>query len=188
MSTYGAAVIADLYSQVAANQLAANLENIATTTTLDALLDSPIPQAHTDSTVDTKPLPDGRYRLSIYQTAIIADNATKILTALGPGRAVIADDWDDYGICFTGWILTDGAPECIYRTYIYDPDGDINEDETGRDINDTTAAHHLAELWNVPAQPVIDATHNPDAIIDNLGIIGTPFDPWLTALHLTWPT
>jgi hypothetical protein len=187
MSTYGAAIIADLTTQTAANQLATNLEHTATITTLDALLQPSTPQTAPDNDVDTKILPDGRYRLSVYQTAIIDDNAEKILTALGPGRAIIADDWDDYGICFTGWKLTNDAPECIYRAYIYDPDGDINEDATGRDINDTTAAHRLAELWDVPPEPIIDAIANTNEIIESLGIIGTPFDPWIHALQLEWP-
>lgn len=76
-----------------------------------------------------------------------------------------------------GAISTNDAPECIYRAYIYDPAGDINEDATGRDIIDNTAAHRLAELWDVPPEPIIDATADTNEIIESLGIIGHPSTP-----------
>jgi len=49
------------------------------------------------------------------------------------------------------------------------------------------AAAAAAELYGVDAQRLLDLEKDPTPVSDELGLIGTPFFPWLHHFGLDWP-
>ncbi|GED98869.1 hypothetical protein [Gordonia crocea] len=181
MSSYGVAVIADVPDTEAAEQTIAQLKAATEPIFGDVLDDVDIAVEETD---------DGA-RLSFYAPFMILEVfAEPGFDGVGPGRAVVADDADEHGVTLAVWELTTGPARLVYQTHIDYPDAEPAPTADGssrRLIQGQTAAEQAAALFGGDPQPFLDIEDDPSPVVDNLGTIGTPFDPWLTALGLNWP-
>lgn len=172
MSTYGLAIIADLPDEPTAHQL---LTQLTTTLTPDDDPDHAI-----------TPHPDYGTRLIINAPGLVANHQEHdIFTGLPAGRAIVCEDGDEYGVTFSAWQFHNGTPTCIYNAYV--DAGDRDPDTAARTLTGTTAATTLAALYNTNPQPLLDLETDPTPIQEEIGIIASPFLPWLHALHLDWP-
>ncbi|GAB17516.1 hypothetical protein GOEFS_035_00480 [Gordonia effusa NBRC 100432] len=181
MSTYGLVIIADLSSEVDGERLVDQVER--------ALNDKDPSQANNlDWRSDPGPL---GVQVSIDVPGAVTDsNEEQFFTGLPAGRAVLCVDGDEYGVTFSAWRLTGTQPDLVYLSHLNDPD--IDDDGTdagvaGRIRTGGQAVTELANLYGVSDKPLLSIEKNPTAVTDNLGVIGTPFDPWLDALNLQWP-
>lgn len=181
MSTYGLVVVADVPDERSAQQLVAQI-----TAVLRASWggdDGPAEdlEYHVDSVASG-------VRVSVDVQGAVADRReAEFFAGLPSGRAVICEDGDEYGVVFQVWQLgpTDGA--CLYRAYVHDPDGDPEPATAARVIVGVDAATAAAELYGVHPGRLLELEADSTPVSDELGVIGTPFDPWMEHFGVEWP-
>lgn len=143
------------------------------------------------------PVNDGGYdvvetadgvRVGVNVQSVVANEREAEFFADTPaGRAVVCEDGDEYGVLFQVWRLDLAGSECVYRAYVQDPELDPEPRAAARAITGPVAAVAVAELYGVDPQRLLDLEADPSPITDELGLIGTPFMPWLTHLGIAWP-
>ena len=129
-------------------------------------------------------LDDGTSRLSVYapyvQAAPLVESG--LVAAIGRGRVVIGDDFDEWGAHFASWRVEDGTPTLTYRYAIRVEDADpLPADQIG-----PQASAALADLWGVDLEPLLAIDADVERLADELGVVaGTR--PWFDALGVRWP-
>ncbi|QKT06295.1 hypothetical protein HUN08_03085 [Gordonia sp. X0973] len=183
MSTYGTAIIADVADEAAARRILPQLEAALEPLYADISSIVPNPAAEAEPAISTH---GNQVRMSVYlPTAAVDDLAHQAFHAVGPGRAVVAEDADEYGVVFSVWKLTTGDPQQVYRTHVT---GDSNPELVPDNLRQgAQAATEAAALYDADPQAILDIENDPTPVADNLGTIGDPFSPWLDALGLAWP-
>lgn len=181
VSTYGLVVVADLPEAGAAEALVSRVKS--------ALIaswgagQSPVEDLEYE-VADA----EGGVRVSINVQGMVADRREADFFVGSPvGRAVVCEDGDEYGVLFQVWRLDPAGSECLYRAYVHDPDEDPEPATAARAITGAESAAAAAELYGVDRQVLLDLEDDPSAVSDELGVIGTPFYPWLSHLGLEWP-
>ncbi|WP_330181265.1 hypothetical protein OHB26_33555 [Nocardia sp. NBC_01503] len=175
MSTYGTAVIADTETQDQAQAVIANLKNLAALT-IDQHSLKPVAQV-------------GQcWRASGYVGMSVAEMVgTGLFAGVTTGRAVVADDMDEFGGLWTAWRVDGAEPAIIYRKYLSSPDGSVDPTLATTDRAGIDAALEMARLWDADPAAVTAVESQFDEMSQSLGRVGTPFMPWLNALGLEWP-
>lgn len=188
MSTYGTVVIADVPDQDAAQRLSDQFrEVLGRTFTRRTNLPFPMRNPLDDTEIEVE-AGDSSVRVTLLVNgAVAAGTAAEVFTGVGAGRAVMCEDGDEWGVTVSGWRLTDGDAECVYRAYLPADDGAIDDQAAGRVVTGPTAATKLAELFGVDPDPVRALDADPTPITDGIGYIADPFLPWLHNLDLDWP-
>ncbi|MCK0438885.1 hypothetical protein MUG78_05240 [Gordonia alkaliphila] len=181
MSTYGLVVIADVAEAAAAEAL---VERV--TAVLRASWGAgSCPVDDLDYDVEESDL---GVRVSISVPGMVTDHREADFFAGAPtGRAVICEDGDEFGVVFQVWRLDPAGSRCVYRAYVYDPDGEAEPEAAARTITGPAAAQEAAELFGVSPSPLLALEDDSSPVSDELGVIGTPFDPWLEPFGLLWP-
>ncbi|MGB3602648.1 hypothetical protein [Gordonia sp. (in: high G+C Gram-positive bacteria)] len=181
MSTYGLVVVADLPDAGAAEALVARVK--AALIASWGAGESPVEDLEYE-VVDV----DAGVRVSINVQGMVADRREADFFAGAPaGRAVICEDGDEYGVLFQVWRLDPAGSECVYRAYVHDPDEDPEPATAARAITGAEPAAAAAELYGVDPQVLLDLEADPSPVSDELGVIGTPFEPWLSHFGVQWP-
>lgn len=179
MSTYGLVVVADLPDEAAGERM---VEQIRA-----ALNAGPGGGPGDDIDYEIDPTDSG-VRVGVNIQGQVADRReAEFFTALPDGRAVICEDGDEYGVVFQVWRLGPDGGQCLYRAYVHDPDSEPEPDTAARTTTGPQAAAAATALYGVDAQPFLDLEADPSPVSDELGIIGTPFDPWMNHLNIDWP-
>lgn len=112
---------------------------------------------------------------------------TDLFAGVDTGRIVIADDIDEFGALWTAWRVHNAEPVVVYRKYLAPDENAVDAELASKDRADLNAAMDLAELWGVNPTAVAAVEDHFGAMSRALGIVGTPFLPWLDALDLQWP-
>ncbi len=180
MSSFGLVVIADVASEADAKHIVEQVETVLTE----------VDPTQADN-LDSLTVPDGPgVRVTVSVPGAVTDgNEEQLFTGLAAGRAVLCVDGDEYGITVSAWELTGATPRCVYLNHLNDPDIDDDGEDAGvagRLRVGTQPIRDLATLYEVDPGPLQALEDDPTPMTDNLGFIGTPFIPWLTALNLTW--
>ena len=177
MSTYGTAVVIDVRPADASRVVAA----------LDPA----------STFVD---VPDGRWvRVTTYLADIEQlDRVSELLAGAGLGRAVIAEDYDEYGALWVVLAATDGAVRTVHRRYVLNADpgsprevalalqGLDGQDPRRQDVAGLKAATAAATLFEVEPGPMLRAEVDAERAFESIGVVAGPF-PWWRALGLAWP-
>ena len=130
----------------------------------------------------------GGTRLDLNAPGLVADHhEAEFFTQAPEGRAVICEDGDEYGVTFQVWQLSPKGSECLYRAYVPYEDGETDPSTLNRTIVGSAAAAAAADLYDADPGFLIDLEADPSPVRDSLGIIGTPFMPWLRPLDISWP-
>ncbi len=175
MSTYGTAVIADTATCEEAEAITANLQKLAAMTTDRCTLNPVMPVGE-------------RWRASGYVGMSTSDMiGIDLFAGVDTARVVIADDFDEFGAMWTAWRVHDAEPVVVYRKYLALDERAVDTELAAKDYADIDAAFDMAELWGANPTVVAAVEDRFDAMSQSLGIVGTPFTPWLDALDLQWP-
>lgn len=125
------------------------------------------------------------------------ERVKQVLAAEGQGRAVVAEDYDEYGALWVVLAATNGHVRTVHRRYILNADPndpadvalvlqDFNGvDPRAEDVPGRAAAVAAANLFGVDPAPMLDAEDNADSAYQGIGVVGGPF-PWWDALGLAW--
>ncbi|MGC4935588.1 hypothetical protein ACLQ3C_18115 [Gordonia sp. DT30] len=188
MSTYGTVVIADVPDEDAAQRLFDQFrEVLGRTFTGRTNLPFPMRNPLDDTEIEVE-AGDSSVRVTLLVNgAVAAGKAAEVFTGVGAGRAVMCEDGDEWGVTVSGWRLTDGDAECVYRAYLPAEDGAVDDQAAGHVVTGRTAATRLAELFDVEPDPVRTLDADPTPIKVGIGYIADPFLPWLHNLDLDWP-
>lgn len=182
MSSYGLIVVADVSEQEAGGVLA---ERVLAT-------------LRQDWPGRRSPVDDGAYavdetadgvRVGVNVQSVVANEREPEFFADAPaGRAVVCEDGDEFGVLFQVWRLDPAGSECVYRAYVQDPELDREPRAAARAITGSAAAAAAAAaLYGVDPQRLLDLEADPSPVTDELGMIGSPFMPWLSHLGIAWP-
>ncbi|WLP88535.1 hypothetical protein [Gordonia sp. NB41Y] len=140
-----------------------------------------------DTEIDVDP-GDSSVRVSLLvERVVVGDLAGDVFAGVGAGRAVLCEDGDEWGVTVSGWRLSTGVAECVYRAYVPADAEDVDEDASSRVVAGPGPAGALAELFGVDGEPVRELDADPTTIRDGIGYIADPFLPWLHNLELDWP-
>lgn len=176
MSTYGLAIVADVSSVEAAEKLGAHIEQWFADTAGGGDIDYDV-KAHGTSA-----------RLAINAPGIVVGfDEDKLFTDAPAGRAVICEDGDEYGVVFQVWRLDPAGSSCVYRAYVQDPEEEPEPATADRVITGAQAAAVAAELYGIDPQGLLALEDDPSPVVQGLGLIGSPFMPWLSLFGLGWP-
>lgn len=176
MSTYGLAIIADVGSVDAAETLGAQIEQH-------------LAEGSGPGDIDWEVEPQGvgaQLRMNGPGVVTGSDEDQYFVDAPA-GRAVICEDGDEYGLVFQVWRLDPAGSECVYLAYVQDPDEEPEPVTAARAIVGTEAAAAAAALFGVDPEGLLALETDPSPIVAEMGLIGSPFMPWLTHLGLEWP-
>lgn len=188
MSTYGTVMIADVTDPAAAQRLSDQFREVlgrSFTRLAPVATSARNPLDDTDIEIDEGPTTT---RVTLVVTgAVASETAPEVFTGIGPGRAVLCEDGDEWGVTVSAWRLTDTLADCVYRAYVPAEDGDVDDDAAARAITGEVAATRLAELFDVDPEPVRELDADPTPIQEGIGYIADPFLPWLDNLNLDWP-
>lgn len=177
MSTYGLVIVADVPDVESGERLGAHIAEI--------LADGP--GAGDEVDYEVEPTRFGA-RLAMNGQGVVADHKEVVFFADAPGgRAVICEDGDEYGVVFQVWRLDPAGSECLYRAYVQDPDEESEPSTAARSILGAEAAAAAGALYGIDPQGLLDLEHDPAPVVDGIGLIGTPFEPWLTQFGVAWP-
>lgn len=181
MSTYGLVVIAD----VPGNDAAEHPVDRVTSVLRDSWGPGSCPVEDLEYQIDQTAT---GVQVSINVQGMVADHReAEFFTGVPAGRAVICEDGDEYGVVFQVWRLDTGGGQCLYRAYVHDPDADPEPATAARTISGAGAAEAAAQLYGVDAGVLLELEDDPTPVSDELGVIGTPFGPWLEHCGLQWP-
>lgn len=179
MSTYGTAFVIDVATDVDAEVVAAAARSL-------------------DGECRVRPLDGYGHRFSGYVKDIeMRSEVEDLLGGLDVARAVVAEDFDEFGAAWTVLACRGGTVETLHRHYILHADpmdsgaiadaiDDLGEDPRTEDIAGPAAAEAAATLFDVPPDAMITAERESASAWQSLDTVGGPF-PWLTALGLVWP-
>ncbi|UQE75230.1 hypothetical protein MYK68_00875 [Gordonia sp. PP30] len=177
MSTYGLVIVADVPDVEAGERLGEHIARF--------LADRP---GYGEGVVYEVEETDEGARLSMNGQGVVADHKeASFFTDAPVGRAVICEDGDEYGVVFQVWKLDPAGSECVYRAYVQDPELDPEPSTAARSITGTEAAAAAAALYGADPQRLLALEADPSPVVDQLGIIGSPFDPWLKIFDREWP-
>lgn len=181
MSTYGVVVIADVPEVAAAEALVERITGV-----LRASWGAgSCPVDDLDYDVEESEV---GVRVSISVPGMVTDHReADFFTGAPSGRAVICEDGDEFGVVFQVWRLDPAGSECLYRAYVHDPDSDAEPEALARTITGAAAAQAAAELFGGSPASLLALEVDPSPVSEELGVIGTPFDPWLEPFGLQWP-
>lgn len=175
MSTYGTAVIADTATCEEAEAITANLRKLAAMTVDRCTLNPVAPVGEL-------------WRASGYIAMSTSEMiGIDLFAGVDTARVVIADDIDEYGALWTAWRVHNAEPVVVYRKYLAANENAVDTELAAKDRADIDAAADMAELWGVNPTVVTTVEDHFGAMSRSLGIVGTPFLPWLDALDLRWP-
>lgn len=116
----------------------------------------------------------------------------------GTGRAVIAEDYDEYGALWVVLASADSRVHTVHRRYVLNADpNDLDDvavavaelggvDPRTEDVAGTEAASEAAVLFDVEPAAMLAAEGEADRAYREIGVVGGPF-PWWQALRLPWP-
>jgi len=125
------------------------------------------------------------------------EGVRQVLAAVGHGRAVVAEDYDEYGALWVVLAASNGKVRTVHRRYILNADPndpadvalvlqDFNgNDPRAEDVAGRAAATEAAKLFEVDPAPMADAEDSADSAHEDIGTVGGPF-PWWDALGLEW--
>lgn len=137
-------------------------------------------------------------RVSAYLRSIeLSPVVVALLSEAGEGRAVIAEDNDEFGASWTVLTCEGGAVTVVHRRYVLnaDPDDpdeieaailDLEGDPRESDVAGASAAAKAARVFELDPDAMVAAEARSGAAWEELGVVGGPF-PWWDALGLTWP-
>jgi|GEM_PF-6388604 len=175
MSTYGTAVIADTTTCEEAEAITANMRKLAAMTVDRCTLNPVAPVGEL-------------WRASGYVAMSTSEMiGADLFAGVDTGRAVIADDIDEYGAVWTAWRVHDAEPVVVYRKYLAPDEKAVDAELAAKDRADPDAALDMAELWGANPTVVAAVEDHFGAMSQSLGMVGAPFQPWLDALELQWP-
>ncbi|GAA3948418.1 hypothetical protein [Gordonia caeni] len=179
MSTNGLVMLVDLLDEAATDRFrtrftSAQREHFADelTAALSRVVDRP-----------------GGVRLEINAQDMVASGAEeRIFRGASRGRAVVCEDADQYGILFQVWKLDPVADStCVYCAYVPYPGNQPESRSASRVLDGPAAAAAAAELYGVDPEAMTAVDDDRTAVSATIGVVGTPFTPWLEALGVTWP-
>lgn len=156
--------------------------------------------AGVEADVDATPLEDGWVRLAGYSDDVEAPGQVveAVLSGLEGARAVLAEDFDEYGARFRVVVAQGGVVRVVYQAYVLNADpgdageveaalGDHDQDPRAEDLTGHAAARAAAEVFGVDPQAMVEADRTyPSTAWEQIGAVGGPF-PWWDALRLDWP-
>ncbi|GAA5137065.1 hypothetical protein GCM10023339_76850 [Alloalcanivorax gelatiniphagus] len=178
MSTYGTALVID----------APDRDDLARA---GALLAS-------DGDVWASEATDGWARLTVALDAISqTERITALLRRIGTARAVVAEDYDEFGAEWTVLSAVEGDVTTVHRRYLLGVDPRrrravarvvraIGSDPRRADVPGRSAATAAARLFGVDPARVVDAEERSATAHLLMGTVGGPF-PWWQSLGLVWP-
>ncbi|MGV9671575.1 MULTISPECIES: hypothetical protein [unclassified Gordonia (in: high G+C Gram-positive bacteria)] len=131
---------------------------------------------------------DGAARVSVVAERMLPNSReAQFFAGIGDGRAALCEDLDEYGVMFSVWRLNADGAQCVYRAHVHDPDSEPAPGAIEMMVTGPDAAAAAADLYDADASAFLALEQDPSPVAGLLGIVGSPFETWLSALGLRWP-